>query len=306
MRLDSFLAAKLHLLGTMTWPDIADPAAARRLEEFGVDPAPWVPPDVAVADRTIDGPHGEIPVRVYTPPVEPVTLLMWLHGGGFANGDLDMPESHVVASELAARTGAVVVAVDYRLARDGVRYPVPVDDAEAAWLWAVEREFPAVGSYALGGASAGAAIALSVALRQRATSARPHRMLLAYPFVHFPVPALDDETAGVMRDLPPLMRFHTASIEDMVRTYVGRLTNVPAEAMPGAADLTALPPTAIVLSELDDLRPSGELLADQLEESGVPVSVSLAEGMPHGHLNRTPTLSGVDASLEFFAHALEN
>ncbi|GAB2831447.1 alpha/beta hydrolase [Lentzea nigeriaca] len=304
MRLDPFLAAKLHLLGRLTWPDLADPAAARRLEEFAADPAPWVPPDITVADRTIDGPHGEIPVRVYTPQTDPATLLVWLHGGGFANGDLDMPESHVVASELAARAGAVVVAVGYRLARDGVRYPIPVDDAEAAWLWAVEREFAGIGSCALGGASAGAAIALSVALRQ--TSARPQRLLLAYPFVHFPVPALDDETAAVVRDLPPLMRFHPSSIEDMVRTYVGRLTNLPAEAMPGAADLTALPPTSIVLSELDELRPSGELLAHQLEESGVPASVSVATGMPHGHLNRTPALSGVDDSLEFLARALEN
>lgn len=309
MQLDPFLAAKLHLLGTVTWPDLAgpgaDPDAVRRLEEYGADPAPWVSPDVAVADRTIEGPHGEIPVRVYTPPVDPVTVLVWLHGGGFAHGDLDMPESHVVASELAARAGAVVVAVDYRLAGDDVRYPIPVDDVEAAWVWAVEREFRAIGSYALGGASAGAAIALSVALRQRGTFARPQRLLLAYPFAHFPVPALDDETAEVMRTLPPLLRFHPPGIEDMVRTYVGRVSNLPAEAMPGAADLTSLPPTAIVLSELDDLRGSGELLAGQLEETGVPVSVSVAHGMPHGHLNRTPTLSGVDVSLEFFAGALK-
>ena len=145
-----------------------------------------------------------------------------------------------------------------------------------------------------------------MALRQRETSARPDRLLLAYPFAHFPVPALDDETAEVMRGLPPLLRFHAPSIEDMVRTYVGRLSNLPAEAMPGAADLSALPPTAIVLSELDDLRGSGELLAGQLTESGVAVSTSLAHGMPHGHLNRTPTLSGVDMSLEFFAGALKS
>jgi acetyl esterase/lipase len=308
VQLDPFLAAKLHLLGATTWPDLADPDpdTDRRLAEYNADPAPWVQPDVAVADRTIDGPHGEIPVRVYTPPVDPVTLLVWLHGGGFANGDLDMPESHVVAAELAARAGAVVVAVDYRLAGDHVRYPIPVDDAEAAWIWAAEREFPAIGSRALGGASAGAAIALSVALRQRATSAEPHRLLLAYPFVHFPVPALDDETAAVLRELPPLLRCHPSNIEDMVRTYVGRLANVPAEAMPGAADLTALPPAAIVLSELDDLRGSGDLLAKQLEEAGVTVSVSVAAGMPHGHLNRTPSLGGVDRSLEFFARVLQN
>jgi acetyl esterase len=302
MELDPFLAAKVHLLGALTRADLTDPDASRRFAEYSVDPAPWVPPDVAVADRTIDGPHGEIPIRVYSPPADPTTLLVWLHGGGFANGDLDMPESHIVATELAARAGAMVVAVGYRLARDGVRYPVPVDDADAAWQWAVELGVP--GSNALGGASAGAAIALGVALRQRATSAAPQRLLLAYPFVHFPVPALDDATADFMRGLPPLLRFHPPAIEDMVRNYVGRVSNVPAEAMPGAADLTALPPTAIALSELDDLRSSGDLLAGQLTESGVTVSVSIAKGMPHGHLNRGPSLSEVDTSLEFFAEVL--
>jgi acetyl esterase len=303
-QLHPFLAAKVHLLDGLTWPGLDDPDARRRLEEFGADPGPWAPPDVAIADGAIPGPHGEIPIRVYTPPGDPEAVLVWLHGGGFAHGDLDMPESHVVASELAARARAAVVAVGYRLARDGVRYPVPVDDAEAAWRWAVGGAFAAAGTYVLGGASAGAAIALAVALRRRATTTSPHRLALAYPFAHFPVPALDEATAEGMRRLPPLLRFDAAAIEDMVRTYVGRIGNVPALALPGAADLTGLPPASVVLSELDDLRSSGELLVAQLREAGVPVRAQLAVGMPHGHLNRRPSLSGVDVSLTFLAASL--
>ncbi|WP_416968764.1 alpha/beta hydrolase fold domain-containing protein [Streptomyces sp. 4F14] len=127
---------------------------------------------------------------------------------------------------------------------------------------------------------------------------------LAYPFAHFPTPALDDETAAAMWELPPLLRFTTASIEYMVRNYVGRLTALPAEALPGAADLTGLPATAVLLSEYDDLRPSGDLLALQLEETGVPVRTYRAAGMLHRHLNRTPSLKEVDRSLDFFVEAL--
>ncbi|XKK38548.1 alpha/beta hydrolase [Nocardiopsis sp. ARC36] len=90
----------------------------------------------------------------------------------------------------------------------------------------------------------------------------------------------------------------------MVRNYVGRVGGLPADAMPGAADLSGLPATSILLSEYDDLRPSGELLARQLEESGVPHRTYLAAGMPHGHLNRGPSLGEVDRSLAFFADAL--
>jgi len=47
----------------------------------------------------------------------------------------------------------------------------------------------------------------------------------------------------------------------------------------------------------DDLWPSGDLLATQLEESGVPVHRYLAQGTLHGHLNRAPSLAEVDRTL---------
>lgn len=101
-----------------------------------------------------------------------------------------------------------------------------------------------------------------------------------------------------------MLRFTPKAIEQMVRTYVGRISNLPRAAMPGAADLSGLPATFVVLSELDDLRSSGELLVEQLTEAGVAVRAHLARGMPHGHLNRTPSLPEVDTSLEFFANSL--
>jgi len=302
MPLDPYLADRVHLLSGHTWEDLrSDPEAERGLREFSTDPGEWSMPDVTVTDRTVPGPHGDIPVRVYT-PAEPRRALLWLHGGGFMAGDLEMPEAHVVSAELAARAHAAVVSVDYRLAVDGVHHPVPLDDTHAAWRWFAETYD---GPRGLGGASAGAALALSTALRARdRDEPRPDVLLLAYPFAHFPTPALDDETATTMRELPPLLRFSTTDIEHMVRNYVGRLTALPPEALPGTAPLHALPETAILLSEYDDLRPSGDLLARQLEESGVPVRTYLAAGMLHGHLNRTPSLKEVDRSLDFFAETL--
>ncbi|MDW6057566.1 alpha/beta hydrolase fold domain-containing protein [Streptomyces sp. FXJ1.4098] len=305
MPLDPFLAEKVHLLDGLRWEDAqTDPEAMARFVEYFRDPGEWTMPDVTVEDRSVPGPHGEIPVRIYTPRDEPRRALLWLHGGGFMGGDLDMPEAHVVSAELADRAGALVVSVDYRLAVDGTHYPVPVDDAHAAWLWLRETDLRPSGPVGLGGASAGAALALSTAIRLRdQDEPRPDALLLAYPFVHFPTPALDDETAAAMRELPSLLRFTTGSIEHMVRNYVGRLTELPPAAMPGAANLDGLPATGIVLAEYDDLRPSGNLLARQLEESGVPVRTYLSAGMTHGHLNRSPSLKEVDRSLDFFVTA---
>ncbi|MGY1495771.1 alpha/beta hydrolase fold domain-containing protein [Streptomyces sp. QTS52] len=305
MPLDPFLAERLHLIADLTFADLEDPDARSRFRRFAEDPSEWVQPDVAVENREVAGPHGPVPVRTYTPRNPGSTAVLWLHGGGFLAGDLDMPEAHVVASELAARAQALVVSVDYRLATAGVRHPVPLDDVCAAWRWLRTEPAAGVRTVALGGASAGAALALAAALRDRDEEVAPaDLLLLAYPFAHFPVPALDASTAAEMGVLPPTMRFTTADIEFMVENYVGRLTDLPRDALPGAAALHGLPPVRLLLSEYDDLRPSGELLARQLAASEVPVTAYVAAGMPHGHLNRTPPLAEVDRSLDFFAAAL--
>lgn len=62
----------------------------------------------------------------------------------------------------------------------------------------------------------------------------------------------------------------------------------------------------MVVSEYDDLQPSGELLVRQLREVDGPVGSMLATGILHGLLSRTPAtvLPQIVASLDFFAAAL--
>ena len=306
MPLDPFLANKLNLLEGVSLEKLEDPEILGRWLEFHEDPVAWTAPDVAVEDRSIEGPHGAIPIRVYTPRTAPAAAVLWLHGGGFLYGDLEMPESHVVASELSARADAVVVSVGYRLAVDGVRYPVPLDDVHTAWRWFVEYYGAGELVLGLGGASAGAALALGAAMRERDAEARQADMLLlAYPFAHFPNPAVDDTLHAALSELPPLMRFSVSDLEFMVKNYVGRISDIPLEAIPGMGNLCGLPTTRIIVSEYDHLRASGEMLIRQLQESGVDVNSYLAVGMPHGHLNRTPALEEVDHSLTFFAQMLK-
>jgi acetyl esterase/lipase len=63
-------------------------------------------------------------VRVYPAARANGPGLVWVHGGGFARGGLDMPEADWVSSTLSGR-GIPVVSVDYRLAGPGRRYPAP-------------------------------------------------------------------------------------------------------------------------------------------------------------------------------------
>ena len=123
---------------------VEDPAYAQVRAQFEAHPDYQVP-EVIVRSDDAPGPHGAVPVRVYDhgPPRDGSRpCLVWMHGGGFVAGNLDMPEADWTARELAWRAGAVVVSVDYRLCNDGVHFPVPHDDVVAAVRWARDSAQP--------------------------------------------------------------------------------------------------------------------------------------------------------------------
>ena len=129
-------------------------------------------PEVTRRDTVAPGPHGDVPVRIYTPAtlVEPDAqgrrpAVVWIHGGAFIGGDLDMPEADHTAARLAHLTGLPVVSVFYRLCHDGVHHPVPHEDCWAAYQW-VRSGGHGIATdparVAVGGASAGACLAATV------------------------------------------------------------------------------------------------------------------------------------------------
>jgi len=81
--------------GSAAWPSIrtqtvSDLREAVRAASINL-PGPAVTL-ASVADRTIPGPAGEIPVRIYTPEgTAPFPVIVYFHGGGFVVGDLDTP-----------------------------------------------------------------------------------------------------------------------------------------------------------------------------------------------------------------------
>src|SRR5687767_90439 len=73
-------------------------------------------PDVAkTEDRTIPGPDGEIPIRIYWPSGEAnLPVVVFFHGGGWTLGSIQTHDG--VAKQLCIGAGAIVVSVEYRLA----------------------------------------------------------------------------------------------------------------------------------------------------------------------------------------------
>lgn len=268
--------------------------------------APAGPPedwDLEIEDREIPGPDTPVPVRVYRPRPDGDDArrpcLVWLHGGAWIAGDLDMPEAHETARGVAGRAGAVVVSVDYRLCGADVHFPAPLDDVVAAYRWVRDNAGSLgvdPGRVALGGASAGGNLAAGASLWLRDAGETPWQALLLYPLVHAPLPAPSDELAAALAKLPDGLNGVLASHLDQV--FAIYLDGAPVEtaspyALPGLAeDLTGFPPTYIDNDEFDSLRSSGERFADQLRAAGVEVEQVTSAGVLHGHLN----IVGLDAA----------
>lgn len=270
-----------------------------------------------MTDHVLDGPHGPLRVRAYRPAEPREPGLVWAHGGGFAGGDLDMPEAHAVASALAA-SGIAVVSVDYRLApmteawaarldatpRPGIHFPVPHDELTAAFRWAAASDLAPRG-WAIGGASAGANLATGAALRlSRGGGPRPELAVLAYPTLRAVQETPGPELRALLDADPTADVFRPDFVLSMYENYIGgSVSAADIHAIPGTAtpdELTDFPATIIVNSETDELRMSGEAFARTLATAGVEVDLHTEPGTTHGHLNR-PSDAAFAATIARFA-----
>lgn len=232
-----------------------------------------------VSDRTIHAGEQRLPVRIYTPDGKgPFPLLVYYHGGGFTIGDLEI--SDPICRALASGADCIVLSVDYRLAPEHP-YPAPNDDCWNALLWAVEHasEIGADGSrVAVGGDSAGANLAASIALR-----ARDAGMPLAAQLLLYPCPAyeLDYPSYAEFAEGPVL------TLEDIVFFWNHYMPSGVDRKLPDVAPLHApdhrgLAPAFIGTGELDPIRDPGEAYGAKLAEAGCEVVTKRYAGLPHG------------------------
>jgi acetyl esterase/lipase len=247
-------------------------------------------PNLRVEDFRIDGPAGQIPIRVYWPDdsageaAHPVT--MFFHGGGFALGDLDTHDA--TARDHAVGAASVVVSVDYRLAPEHP-YPAAVEDAWAATRWVADHagEFGADSSrFAVAGDSAGGNLAAVVAHLARDAARSGDGPELAFQLLWYPATMWDTSLPSFAEnaDAPVLDGDAMAAF---THWYAGHLdpADPPATLAPGrAGDLSGLPPAYVAVAGHDPLRDDGVRYAELLTAAGGEVELHNAETLVHGYL----------------------
>ncbi|HEV8037517.1 MAG TPA: alpha/beta hydrolase [Bryobacteraceae bacterium] len=259
----------------------------------------------AIENIQIPGPVGEIPIRIYTPDgPAPRPALVYFHGGGWVVCDLDTHD--VVCSAMARRAGAVVIAVDYRLAPEH-KFPAAVIDCYAATAW-VASNAEKLGidpkRIAVGGDSAGGNLAAVVSLKSRDEDGPAIALqVMVYPVTNlssFDTPSYREfgEDHYLTKSEMEWFRGHyLRSMEDARDPHASPLL---------ALDLSELPPALIITAECDPLRDEGQAYAKRLEYDGVAVTYTCYAGMIHPFFSLSGAIPQAFDAIQQVANAVSN
>lgn len=224
---------------------------------------------------------GDVRIRVYRPEGagQASPALIYLHGGGFVLFSLDTHDR--LMREYAGRAGVAVIGIDYPLSPEA-RFPAALDRIGAAVRWLADRG-ASIGidpeRLAIGGDSAGAnlAVAAAVDLRGRV---RLRAILSNYGF--FSTIVSDDAEARLGG---PDALLHRDELLGYARNYLEHDAQAAdPRAFPLSADLAGLPPTLLLIPELDVLAEQSVSMAERLAAAGVAAETIVYPGATHSFL----------------------
>jgi acetyl esterase len=276
--LPDHVAAFLSVAGTPEhpWPTLSPVEA--RAQHLATRRPDATAPSVPVRDADVVRDDGSsLALRIYGDDAA-APVLVFLHGGGWVYGDLDMADG--LCRRLTAALGVRVCSVDYRLSPEH-RYPLALDDAVHAVAWAHEH---LAGGRPLGlvGSSAGGNLTIAATLVDR--DAGTARIGLHVPMC--PVTDVACDTASFAEHATGMF----LSADDMRwywDHYLGDVDGADPLASVLRADLHDMPPALVVTAGLDVLRDEGEAYAEALADAGGVVQLVRFEQMIHAF----PTLS---------------
>lgn len=265
--------------------------AARSLEEQrqneqAIAPA-WAAgaPEVgAVEPYAVPTEDGHKPALLVRPAgVERPPLTVLIHGGGWKKGSI--AQSVWLQNSLCAASGHAVLSVSYRLVPEHP-YPAGLNDVAAAYDWAFAmRDVLGLSAAAptVGGASAGANLALAVTLLRRRQGKTPPSGLLLF----YGVLGADLDTPSYTAFGDGRFGLSRAQMANSFDAYVGKNGNRNDPLVsPLNADLGGLPPVWLATAELDVLRDDTLRLAAKLQAAGVTHTLVRGHGLVHGYCNR--------------------
>ena len=297
-RLQPDVAMVLDLIASLDLPPIETMSVeeARAFVEASSAERPPGPEVAEILDGVLPGPAGNLKYRLYRPDgAGPHPVVVYFHGGGWVLGSADSDDP--LCRDLCARSGAVVVSVDYRHAPE-TRFPAAAEDAFAAVRWIAHNAIEVggiPGELAVAGWSAGgnvAAVACQMARDAGGPAIAGQLLLTPVTDCDMTRPSYQENAEGFVltKGLMEWFWDHYADPADREDPRVSPLR---------ASDLSDLPPALIVTAEFDPLRDEGVAYAEALEAAGVPVRHLSARGHTHTSISMVDVvLSGAPIRAE--------
>ena len=257
-----------------------------------------------VENLEVPGAVGPLKARLYAPSSSPsdakLPVLLYLHGGGFTIGSVETHDS--LCRQLALRSGAAVLSLDYRLAPEH-RFPAAVDDCWAVmqWLFASADTLGLDGTrIAVGGDSAGGTLAAVCALHARDLGLKLALQLLITPgaAAHADTPSHRQFAEGHLLDAASIAWFFNHYI-DVAQRSDWRFAPLNAD------DHSGLAPACVVLAECDPLVDEGMAYADALRAAGGQVSLELFRGVTHDFIKMGRSIPEAMTAMDACATALK-
>lgn len=225
--------------------------------------------------------NGLIELSIYEPKniKRNSPCLIYLHGGAFALKAA--PYHKNLVCEYALKTPCKVIFVDYRLAPK-YPFPVGVEDCYAAFEWVCNNTNALDidnNRIAIGGDSAGAALAAAVCLMARDRKAPS----ICFQMLIYPVIDARQITKSIKkyRDTP---MWNSKLNEKMWKLYLkdGVCSKREYASPLEATSLENMPDSYVEVSEFDCLRDEGINYAEALMKNGIHVELNKTTGTVHG------------------------
>lgn len=233
-----------------------------------------------IENREILSFDQKINIRIYRPSEDlELPAVIYFHGGWFNAGSLETHDRPL--RKLSNLSGAIVIAVDYRLAPEHP-FPNGINDAYGALNWVIDNA-KALGvdlnRLAIAGDSAGGALAAATTRR----AIDNHLPGILCQVLVYPVTDASLKTASwkEFEDGPVLDFQGAVDAWNLYLTHDEDRKNPDASPL-CANDLSGIPPSLIIIAECDPLRDEAVLYAEKLQQEGVEVRQSMYHGMVHG------------------------
>jgi len=200
-------------------------------------------------------------------------VILYFHGGVYVIGSA--AASVPLVGDLARRTGAKAVTVDYRLAPEHP-YPAAVEDAQAAYEGLLGRGIDP-GQIALAGESAGGGLAVATLLALRdAGTPLPSCAFLMSPYADL---TLSGETILEKQAVDPILT--PDGLRLRVPDYVAGADASDPHISPAFGDLSRLPPLLIQVGSHEILLSDALTLAARAATADVQITLEVTPGCPH-------------------------